>query len=107
MTRDINIKKERRRGMRKMLVIIIVVFLTCCDDELLLGDEHYINGTWGFGAKDSPIRNYLIDHVALTLEDHNTAAQALEAALNSSSFAGVRQYHEESLASAKAHATGL
>ena len=31
MTRDINIKKERRRGMRKMLVIIIAVFLTCCD----------------------------------------------------------------------------
>jgi hypothetical protein len=75
--------------------------------ELLLGDEHYINGARGFGAKDSPIRNYLIGYVALTLEDYNTAAQALEAALNSSSFAGVRQYHEESLASAKAHATGI
>jgi len=31
MTRDINIKKERRRGMRKMLLIIIALFLTCCD----------------------------------------------------------------------------
>jgi hypothetical protein len=31
MTRDINIKKERRRGMLKMLLIIIAVTFTCCD----------------------------------------------------------------------------
>jgi hypothetical protein len=31
MTRDINIKKERRRGMRKMLLIIIALTFTCCD----------------------------------------------------------------------------
>jgi hypothetical protein len=73
--------------------------------ELLLGDEHYVNGTWGFGAKGSPKRNYLTGYVALTLEDYNTAAQALEAALNSPSYVGVRQHHEESLALAKAHAT--
>ena len=69
--------------------------------NLLIGDEHYVNGTWGFGVKGSPIRNYLTGYVALALENFNVAAEALEAALSSTSFEQFRGQLERAVALAK------
>lgn len=72
---------------------------------LLRGDEHYVNGTWGFGVKGSPVRNYLTGYVALALEDYNTAAEALEAALSSRSYEHVRGQHEQVVALARSRSS--
>jgi hypothetical protein len=69
--------------------------------DLLRGDDHYVNGTWGFGVKGSPIRNYLTGYVALALHDYSAAANALEAALRSRSYEQVRGQHEKVIALAK------
>lgn len=74
--------------------------------ELLRGDEHYINGTWGFGGKGSPARNYLTGYVALALGHYDVAAESLEAALTStSSYQQFKEHHASALALAKSHSS--
>jgi hypothetical protein len=73
--------------------------------ELLCGDEHYVNGTWGFGGKGSPARNYLTGYVALALGHCDVAAESLETALTSTSYQQFREHHAPALALAKARSS--
>ena len=53
--------------------------------ELVHGKESD-HGTFGFGARPSPIRSFLIGHMALAANDHKLARTHLTAALDSGLF---------------------
>ncbi len=57
---------------------------------LLNQEENLESGTWGFGNKDSPIRNYLTGYVALALGDYGPAVQALQNAIESGCYESIK-----------------
>jgi hypothetical protein len=72
---------------------------------LLLGEEHFVNGTWGLGAKGSPIRNYLTGYVALALGDYKQAIQALQRAIESGCYEYIRPQVERTIKLAESSLT--
>lgn len=54
--------------------------------KTLLNDVEEVNGTWGFGRKDSPSRNYISGYIAYFLKEYGLAFQLLEKARNSGCF---------------------
>jgi hypothetical protein len=61
----------------------------------LLGEEHYVDGTWGFGVKGSPARNYLTGYVALAMGDYGRAALALQSAVESGCYDNAKMEIED------------
>jgi hypothetical protein len=43
--------------------------------ETLLNEEEYLNGTHGFGRKNSPIRNYTGGYIAYFLQRYDLASK--------------------------------
>ena len=59
--------------------------------ETLLYEEEERDGTWGFGTKVSPIRNYMGGYIAYFLRKYDLAADMLEKAINSGCFNDVSE----------------
>jgi len=69
--------------------------------RILLTQHEQMSRLWGFGNNPSPLRSYMIGYVALSLGDERIAAEHLQAASASHSFASV---HERLASDARAAA---
>ena len=56
--------------------------------RILLHDEESMSTVWGFGASPSPVRAYLVGHVALALGETELARRELGNAVLSGCFSG-------------------
>lgn len=59
--------------------------------ETLLNEEEDLNGTHGFGRKNSPIRNYTGGYIAYILQKYDLASGLLKKAINSGCFKSVNE----------------
>lgn len=59
--------------------------------ETLLYEEEDLNRTWGFGRKNSPIRNYTGGYIAYYLQKYKLASDLLEKTINSGCFEAVNE----------------
>lgn len=59
--------------------------------ETLLNEEENLDGTWGFGRKSSPNRNFLCGYIAYFLQKYELASVMLENAINSECFDNLRE----------------
>lgn len=59
--------------------------------ETLLNEEEDLNGTHGFGRKNSPIRNYTGGYIAYFLQRYDLASCMVEKAIKSGCFKSVEE----------------
>jgi hypothetical protein len=59
--------------------------------DTLLNKEENLEGTHGFGRKNSPIRNYTGAYIAYFLQRYDLARDLLEKAINSGCFSAVEE----------------
>ncbi len=63
--------------------------------ETLLNDAEDMNNTWGFGKKNSPIRNYAGGYIAYFLKKYFLAVEMFERAIKSGCFDNVEQLKKD------------
>lgn len=76
---------------------------SCIDVALdtLLNKEEDLNGTWGFGRKGSPIRNFAGGYIAYSLQKYDVAVEMLDKAIKSGCFGAIEERLQQDYKCAK------
>lgn len=73
--------------------------------ETLLNEEEDLNGTWGFGRKGSPVRNFAGGYISYFLQKYDRAVEMLDKAIKSGCFDAIDERLQQDFNRAKEMST--